>query len=354
MIRFFGVVILSFALFARLSEAVMPLAIFYSLITPLLGILFLGCFIYEVKNKQKGYLIIALIYLTGVISILSATLQYSITSKTQKSFSVMSYNVSVFNVYAYLNHNYLESKRLMNWIKQDKTDIYCFQEYYNCDTLMTKENPDRLFTINKKLGTEQGYQVYAPPFLTNHIGATFGLAIFSKFPMVHTEMIDFKHLGGSTTNGILIADLKIPHQDTIRIINCHLQSIILDNGEPTKNTFIDKSIASIQKIHKGAILRSKQIDLLTEVIKKSPFPVVVCGDLNESSYGYAYSQLQKLLTNGFEAKGNGFGFTLTALPFRIDQLFFDDNRLKIESFETNNSQKYSDHYPISARLSFKN
>ncbi|MBB6463424.1 endonuclease/exonuclease/phosphatase family protein [Flammeovirga kamogawensis] len=354
MIRFFGVVILSFALFARLSEAVMPLAIFYSLITPFLGILFLGCLLLEIKNKQKGYLIFVLIYIVGVISILSATLQYSITSKTQKSFSIMSYNVSVFNVYAYLNHDYLESRNLMNWIKQDSTDIYCFQEYYNCDTLMVKENPDKLFTINKKLGTQQGYQVYAPPFLTNHIGATFGLAIFSKFPIIHAEKIDFKHLGGSTTNGLLIADLKIPNQDTLRIINCHLQSIILDNGEPIKNSFIEKCIASIQKIHNGAIIRSKQIDLLTTVIKKSPHPVIVCGDFNESSYGYAYNQLQKLLSNGFESKGTGFGFTLTTLPFRIDQLFFDDERLNIESFETNYSQTYSDHYPISARLSFKN
>lgn len=349
--RIIGVLCLLFSQLGTFPENLLPGAIIIALATPFLIVLFIPLIIEELMIRKKYYLHFITFYLLFFLFIFNKTFQYSSPEKNKHSFSVMSYNVSVFNVYGYLNNNNQEGKELMNWIKNTSQDIYCFQEYYHCETLLKKENPNRLYNTNKNLGRDRGYAVYAPPFLTNHIGATFGLATFSKFPIVSKEKISFSSIGGSTTNGVLITDLKI-NQDTIRVLNCHLQSIILDNGENNYKHRFERWTQTLVKIYQGSLLREKQIKLLVDLIQKSKYPVLLCGDFNAPVYGYGYFSLRSLLNESFESKGNGFGFTLRDLPYRIDHIFYS-NPLKLNAFMTDTSIKASDHYPIISNFSIQ-
>ena len=102
-------------------------------------------------------------------------------------------------------------------------------------------------------------------------------------------------------------------------------------------------------LKKGFQKRAEQLKEVEIYIQNSPYPVILCGDLNDLPYSYTYTRLNKFLNNAFEKAGNGFGFTHNGkLNFlRIDNQFFD-SRFQIHSFETIHSIKFSDHYPIKA------
>jgi endonuclease/exonuclease/phosphatase family metal-dependent hydrolase len=117
--------------------------------------------------------------------------------------------------------------------------------------------------------------------------------------------------------------------------------------ERTQATFVNKLTKALVQYKTGAVKRSKQIEQLIKDIKKSPYKVIIAGDLNDPPYSYTYEKLSKHLKNAFEEKGTGFGFTYNGkLPMlRIDQQFCDKG-IKVCSFKTKNKIKFTDHVPI--------
>ena len=85
----------------------------------------------------------------------------------------------------------------------------------------------------------------------------------------------------------------------------------------------------------------------------SPYPVVVCGDFNDTPLSYTYKKIKKELKDAFIEKGRGLGHTyIGEFPsFRIDYILHSDD------LETVGYQRdmvtYSDHYPIKAQLNYK-
>jgi len=99
------------------------------------------------------------------------------------------------------------------------------------------------------------------------------------------------------------------------------------------------------------INRGQQADIVKKHINSSPFPVILCGDLNDTPSSYAYRKITSGLTDAFVESGRGFAVTYAgeSFPsFRIDYIFHD------EVFEsrrfTRHKISYSDHYPISCTL----
>jgi endonuclease/exonuclease/phosphatase family metal-dependent hydrolase len=86
------------------------------------------------------------------------------------------------------------------------------------------------------------------------------------------------------------------------------------------------------------------------MIEQSPYPVIICGDFNDTPSSYTYHQLSEGLIDAFKESGNGIGHTYGgALPsFRIDYILHDE-RFKSTRFNTIRS-KFSDHYPITTSL----
>jgi endonuclease/exonuclease/phosphatase (EEP) superfamily protein YafD len=116
-----------------------------------------------------------------------------------------------------------------------------------------------------------------------------------------------------------------------------------------------ESKITFARMRNGFERRSQEMDALESWINASPYPVIVCGDFNEIPYGYVYSKMRDLLANGFEKKGQGFGFTYNHLPYfiRIDHQFYSEDKLDIHRLKTFRDIKYSDHYPVMGTYSFK-
>ncbi|MEM8906288.1 MAG: endonuclease/exonuclease/phosphatase family protein, partial [Bacteroidota bacterium] len=97
--------------------------------------------------------------------------------------------------------------------------------------------------------------------------------------------------------------------------------------------------------------RAQQAHLVAEHVRNSPYPVMICGDFNETPLSYVYRILSAPLQDAFKQKGSGLGTTYAGkIPaLRIDYILAD-RRLKILDHQIL-YKSYSDHYPV--RSSFE-
>ena len=109
----------------------------------------------------------------------------------------------------------------------------------------------------------------------------------------------------------------------------------------------------VNKVKQAFPEREKQTDKVIEHIKNTPFPVIVCGDFNDSPTSYSYRTIKGDLTDTYVESGSGFGRTyIGEFPsFRIDYIFADTTFIS-SSYKTN-AVELSDHHPISVQLDWK-
>jgi endonuclease/exonuclease/phosphatase (EEP) superfamily protein YafD len=266
--------------------------------------------------------------------------------------TVLSYNTMGFDMLNYLeNKNRQNALNILDWAKNTDADIKCFQEFYNRQKSETFNSIEQF--------QQAGYPYYAtlrPPYSRSN-NNFMGMVIFSKYPIIHSEYEVF----GGDTNGALYADIVVK-KDTIRVINVHLRSMIVRFGG-VREAYQDKDYGQGKsevrkiagKLKRGFIHHEEEVHLLTDWIDQSPYPVLVCGDFNETPYSYSYGQMTKRLANAFETAGRGFGFTYQNMPklIRIDQQFYDQKTFEVVDFQTLREVKYSDHYPIVGKYRMK-
>ncbi|MBI1228193.1 MAG: hypothetical protein GC192_23365 [Bacteroidetes bacterium] len=177
--------------------------------------------------------------------------------------------------------------------------------------------------------------------------------IFSKFPILEKGNIDF----GKTGNSCVWADVKTP-KGTLRVYNVHLQSNKMSQTADkiaTQGHINDKetwrNIRFVMRRYKNAVgIRAKQAQLVANHLAKSPYPVLLCGDMNDPPVSYVYKMLSKNLQDSFCEKGNGFCSTFAGnLPFlRIDYVL-PSPKFRVMSHKVLTT-RLSDHYPVQALI----
>lgn len=282
--------------------------------------------------------------LVGIILFSSRTFTWHTPeepSKTEKVVSIFSYNVQSFgldNPWERYNSS-PRVRRTINYVLRYDAPIKCLQELYN-STAVADYDVVRRF---KEAGYP--YSVLLRPELAKKRDGPIGASIFSKYPIVNSGREEF-----SGFNGIVWANIKIGN-DTIRVINVHLQSMGIRVAKVLKQ---DKMTGVKHETHGvlsalrfGFIERREQVQKVQRHIRESAYPVIVTGDHNDTPYSVVYEQMRRTLPNSFEDAGRGFGFTYNRPPgfIRIDHQFHDPS-LKALDFQTINYIKYSDHYPI--------
>jgi endonuclease/exonuclease/phosphatase family metal-dependent hydrolase len=253
---------------------------------------------------------------------------------------VLSYNVQIFGLY----NNTDKQEEIIHFLKEEIPDIVCLQEYCQDNIQTTMRIKDAIKAAN--------YYLYTPLSRGKY---QFGMAIFSKFPIVNREVISFEN---AKTNHAIFVDLKIK-KDTIRVYNVHLQSFYFgaedyslvqqatSNSDLSNEELKKNSIRILKKVKRGFAKRSAQVDIMTNHIKLSPYKTIVCGDFNDIPWSYTYKQIKNLLDDSFVNSGNGFGNTMIInrlFSFRIDYIFHDKS-FKSYGFSTTKSDA-SDHFPI--------
>ena len=325
-----------------ISPADMWLMGFFSLAIPLIILTHIFLLILNIKRLKRAFFFHLVAIIIGFAFI---KVSYSISQNDNEGkLKVLSYNVRVFNNYAHLrNEEFISSKKMIGWSVDNDADIKCFQEYYH------NANSD-IFDVERKL-TEAGWNnKHCKIVLEDRTGAEFGIAIYSKLPIISTGEIRSE---SDEFQNSIFADI-LSGGDTIRIYNTHLESMSI-NVENVVNT--DRLAQSYKdtgyRLRSGFISRSRQISALVKHIEGCKHKIILCGDLNELPYSYPYFSLRGILNNAFEKAGNGFGFTYNSKLFflRIDNQFFS-KEITINNFMTHRNIDYSDHFPLIASYSW--
>jgi endonuclease/exonuclease/phosphatase family metal-dependent hydrolase len=254
---------------------------------------------------------------------------------------LLSFNVHHF--YSYLENNNPDFN-VIDFIAGHEADIICLQE-----TKLQRTGELNPIKLKGRLPGINHCQLA-------HQGEWNGPVTFTRYPIVNMGEIRFEDSG----NMVMYTDVLIDN-DTIRIYNCHLQSFGIKTDEYSVIDtlgFEDRKIREMKliggKMREAYIKRARQANELTAHIDECRYPVIVCGDFNDTPLSYTYKVVSESLIDAFVESGSGISNTYRGElpPFRIDYIFYSD------FFEGFNYQRYkveySDHYPISTVLKVRN
>lgn len=344
-----GIALLLSYLATHISPANIWILGFFGLAYPYILFLNILFIIYYIISFKIRFLFSLVIIALG-ISHLNDSIPIRIGKKTNISeikpddnaIKILTFNVRAFNIFEWYS-NPETTKSIINLIRSEQPDIICLQEYYtSSDVKFKPENTLKLFTK-----TPFSYVHYS---YTNGNNSGYGIATFSKFPIVHKGAIRFKN----TTNETIFVDLNV-NGDIIRVYNNHLQSVRFHKGnyaflDTLKLKYGEEDLLEIKdisrKLKTGFIKRSLQVDSISMHISKCHYPMIVCGDFNDTPVSYTYRKMKKGLKDAFLTSGRGMGNTyLRIFPsFRIDYILYS-KEFKPLFFEKVEA-KLSDHYPI--------
>ena len=307
--------------------------------------------------RRKWFLFLNIAFIVLKWDYVAATVQLNSNSNQVSADSanikVMTYNVRLFDYY-----NWSNNKNTRHWIYDflfnQQPNILCFQEFYH-DKTGYFPTIDTLLEVNSI--RHMHVENYTKKLNNNQL---WGMANLSSYPIINKGKIEFESTYG---NLCIFTDLKLD-EDTVRVYNLHLQSVRIgeDQYRFLDQIMLNKSLSGIRigellgdlkllvyRMAHAFIERGKQADLVAKHVKNSPYPIVLCGDFNDTPTSYSYQTLVKDLNDSFANEGFGMGSTYVRLPFfRIDNIFYS-NYFKAES-HTVHHYELSDHFAVSARL----
>lgn len=345
---FFSMVIALALLLAYLSVYVNPKVFWLTgvvgLAYPVLLLFNLASLVYWILRWRWDFLIPLLAILLG-LSQFSSFFQFPFGKKdlsSQSDIKVLTYNVNLFKLYSWSKEEPTHTK-IFKFINEQNPDIVCLQEFYVLNSKLTEKQARSQLNYNAHIG-----------YIVKRKDSGYGLATFSRYPIVGSGEIKFEN----SANACIYTDLLIG-VDTIRVYNNHLQSIRLK--ERNINFLLDQNfrkdsqrmdeIKDISFRYRDALKkRAQQVELVTKHILNSPYPVIVCGDFNDSPISYNYRQMRKNLEDSFIDAGAGVSQTYRGFipTFRIDFVLYNPV-FKATSHRTPQVE-YSDHYPVVATL----
>lgn len=264
----------------------------------------------------------------------------------ENAMRMMTYNVHNFRPYG---DEVIETvkEQMLDLIRTESPDIICFQEYF------TRFKGPYDMTDSLKRVLEAPYFYFSP--ITENSYEAYGLAIFSRYPIVNKGNITFED--NTSGNSSIYADVQVGNK-LLRVYNVHLQSIAFDKQD---YNYLDKitqkmdaeitpSRRILSMLKTAFRKRSNQVDIMKAHMQSSNIPFIIAGDFNDTPASYAVTQLTSSLNNTFIKKGTGFGRTYNGkFPnFQIDYISTtkDIEVLNYRIIEA----KLSDHFPVRSDL----
>lgn len=314
--------LLSFLL-PYVSPQTIPLFAVLSLFVPVLLIINFVFAIYWLLKLKKQFILSFTILIFGWFFTTPFYKIADTNSSLNSDLKVMSFNVKSFDLFT-IQKEVLKEKSGFDFIAKNNPDILVIQEYYQ----------------SKKVALSFPYKYIK---LTGG-GSKFGLAIYSKYKILNAGSLDFKN----TNNNVIYADI-VKEKDTIRIYNTHFQSLQI---KPNEENFGEKDSSKlIKRLSESFKKQAVQTNLFLQHEQQWKGKKIVCGDFNNTAYSWMYHEILKNKKDAFIEAGKGFGKTYNYwFPLRIDYILTDKNAI-VNRF-SNFSEKYSDHFPIQAKINW--
>ena len=190
--------------------------------------------------------------------------------------------------------------------------------------------------------------------IANNTISLNSLGIHTRFPIVRRERIAYS----SMANGSVAWWLQIDG-DTVIVVNNHFESCHLStddrqqyrqilHGEISGDSARQESKQLLVKLAEANAKRCGQIDVVLRYVEEHrQYPVIVCGDFNDSPISYSRHAMSKTLTDCFVETGKGIGLSYNqkAFSFRIDHFFCSEDFIPYNC-EIDSKIDASDHYPL--------
>lgn len=254
------------------------------------------------------------------------------------SYKIITYNTLGF---ASTASDTVKENGILDYVARENPDFFCFQEGTCSPVKLLGEKV--LPTLHRNMPYSDTVKL-----ADNTLGCT------SKYPILKKEKLCQQGANGSAVFYLLLAP-----KDTLRLINCHLQSMGLSQDERTQyhdmvrklndNDAEKHSRLLISKISKASVLRADQADSVAAYIERNKGKnIIVCGDFNDTPISYAHQRIRRAgMTDAYAATANGIGrsFNRDAIYVRIDHLLCS-GQWKPFSCRIDNSIASSDHYPL--------
>lgn len=262
------------------------------------------------------------------------------------SLKVISYNVCGYGG----NHKYKDGfERILAYFEAQQADIVCVQEDYDRWRRYVMDRYQELFPYNDTLS------ILRTKSFSN------GLGIHTRFPIVRRERIKYE----SEANGSVAYYLKVGN-DTLLVINNHLENTHLSmkdrlqykqliSGEMGKDTMKEESKLLVGKLSMASAMRASAAEAVHQyIVEHSQYPVIVCGDFNDTPISYARHVIADGLTDCYAKSGRGLGLSYNqkGFFFRIDHIFCSDH-FKPLKCEIDDKIDFSDHFPLVCWLKIK-
>ena len=298
--------------------------------------------------KKKFWIIQAVVLALALLktpAFLQVNAKLLPTPKPARTLNVVSFNTHYMGAFDFAGG---DSAYFFKMLDKLNPDIICLQEFANLGGNYEKPMFKRFFKQYKLFNN-----VNADALSTN-FPTGYGVCIFTRFPIVNKGFLELENQNSNLT---VFADIVVDN-DTIRVVNTHLKSIVFDKQDyeaiETINEVDDTKPGAMRrilyKLKYAFKSRSKQADKIRERLQSTKHKVILCGDFNDSPTSYSYLTIRGNLKDAFRESGQGMSRTyIGKMPsFRIDYILHD-NSWKSYNYETN-TLNFSDHKMVSCTI----
>ena len=255
------------------------------------------------------------------------------------SIKLLSYNVCTYSGAGRYKD---ASSQILDYISRQQADIVCLQEDVETWRESVRKGFDSMFPYNDIT------------LIAASDGGTNSLGLHTRYPILRKERIPYPSQGNGSVAYYLLKD-----KDTILVINNHLECTHLTKeerksytsilkGEVKGDTARSESMLLVDKLGRTAAKRVPQANAVHQYIESHrQYPIIVCGDFNDTPISYSRRIIVQGLTDCFRASGRGIGLSYNQKGFwvRIDHIFCS-SEFTPYNCGVDSKIDYSDHYPM--------
>lgn len=272
---------------------------------------------------------------------------------TRPQFKVLLWNVHGLGIYD-LPEDKAIPQKMLQFIREQDADVVFLVEFYT-------DYQDAMKPHSARFLNEGGFREFRFVW-DNTLGTKIyiGIGMFSKLPV---SAIEERWIANNIS--LLQSDVSVDSATRIRFLTMHLESFRLADKDKTVideakggRAGVKGSLQLLKKYMQQSIRpfqnRARQADSVAGIIAESPYPVIVCGDLNDIPGSYSYTTVRGEMGDAFADYGKPFGRTYNRLSptLRIDHIFYDPDAFRCVDFKTFQTSM-SDHNPILATFELK-
>lgn len=281
--------------------------------------------------RRKFWFVLPMLALLANYHYISATIQLVSGGEEADGYML---KVMTLNVRNFVDDNQDDSvDEIKQYIEDESINVVCFQEYRD----YVSGRPER---ISKFFEAIFPYQAISG-----------SVATFSKFPIQKRDYITFRE----SNNCAQWVDLEVSRGKLVRLFNVHMQTTgvnsVLRHAAKMEQQGISvgngqRATMVSNRMGYEYIRRAEQADIISDIVKETRSPMVLCGDFNDTPASYTYKRLKGRMNDGFKSAGKGYMYTYRGAKglMRIDYIFHSEELGAVNYYSPN--YNWSDHNPV--------